>query len=108
MRQRRIGQTISLIMIVVWASISQATEDSRIEQGRELAQYCVGCHGSDGRTDIPAHPKLAGQNSGYLVGALKAYRDGQRRGGLADIMRLNAKGLSDEDIEALAAYFSSL
>jgi len=38
---------------------------------------------------------------------LKAYRDGNRKGGLAFIMQANASSLSDSDIAALALYFSS-
>lgn len=91
-----------------FAALCQAEDTTLIEQGRELSQYCVGCHGIDGRTDIDSHPRLAGQNQAYLESALKAYRNGNRRGELADIMRQNARGLSDQEIRALAAYYASL
>jgi cytochrome c553 len=50
---------------------------------------------------------LNGQNKAYLVSSLKAYRDGQRTGGLAAVMIAQASQLSDADIEELAAYYSS-
>ena len=69
---------------------------------------CRACHGAAGAAPIaPNYPKLNGQNKGYLVNALKAYRDGNRKGGLAGAMVAQAAQLSDADIEVLAAYYSS-
>ncbi len=101
-------QLCALPLCFFVAALCRAEDTTLIEQGRELAQYCVGCHGIDGRTDIDSHPRLAGQNQAYLESALKAYRNGNRRGELADIMRQNARGLSDQEIRALAAYYASL
>jgi cytochrome c553 len=50
-------------------------------------------------------PNLAGQKEGYLVKQLKAFRDGVRTDPMMSPM---AKPLTDDDIENLAAYFSSL
>jgi cytochrome c553 len=69
---------------------------------------CRACHGKDGAAPIvPNYPKLNGQNKAYIVSALKAYRNGQRKGGLAGVMAAQATQLSDADIEALAAYYAS-
>jgi len=57
---------------------------------------------------VPTYPNLAGQNEPYLVSALKAYRDKQRSGGMAAIMQMQAAALTDEDINNIAAYYSSL
>ena len=54
------------------------------------------------------YPNLAGQNALYLEHALKAYRDGQRTGGTADIMAPQALHLSDGGIADIAAYYSRL
>jgi len=51
---------------------------------------------------------LAGQDKVYLVRQLKNFRDKSRTGGQAVIMYGMAGGLSDTDIDNLAAYFSSL
>ena len=67
---------------------------------------CEGCHGIAGyRTAYPEvyHvPKLGGQSPTYLVNALKAYRSGERN---HPSMRGIAAGLSDKDMEELAAYY---
>ena len=69
---------------------------------------CRACHGVKGGAPIaPNYPKLQGQNKDYLESSLKAYRDGQRTGGLAAVMAAQSSQLSDADIEALAAYYSS-
>jgi cytochrome c553 len=72
--------------------------------GKAKSAMCAGCHGPDGNATVPMYPKLAGQHEQYLVSALKAYKDGTRNN---PIMKPMAGPLSDQDIENLAAYFSS-
>jgi cytochrome c553 len=50
-------------------------------------------------------PNLAGQGQAYLVKTMKDYRDGARPDPL---MAPPVAGMSDEDIESLAAYYSGL
>ena len=73
--------------------------------GKAKAASCAGCHGANGISNNPMWPNLAGQKDGYLVKAMKDYRDGNRNDPMMSPM---AKPLSDADIENLAAYFSSL
>lgn len=73
--------------------------------GKERAAVCVGCHGSDGIGTSPLWPNLRGQKLAYLVKQLKAFRDGSR---VDSTMGPMAKGLSDQDIEDLATYYSGL
>jgi len=49
-------------------------------------------------------PNLAGQQRDYLVQQMQDFRAGKRP---ATIMHQIAKGYSDEQIDALAAYFSA-
>ena len=94
-------------LILAAASVS-ANAEGNAEKGKELSRFCSGCHGEDGIAGNPANPNLAGQNEKYLKYALKSYRDGVRKGGLAVVMRPNAATLTDQEISDLAAYFSSL
>jgi cytochrome c553 len=50
-------------------------------------------------------PNLAGQQQGYLVKQLKAFRDGSRSDPMMTPM---AKPLTDGDIANLAAWYNSL
>jgi cytochrome c553 len=72
--------------------------------GKAKAAACAGCHGANGVSSNPLWPSLAGQQKGYLVASLKAYRDGIRK---SEVMAGMAKGLSDADVDALAGYYSS-
>lgn len=73
--------------------------------GKAKAAVCVGCHGIDGIGTSPLWPNLKGQKLAYLVKQLKAFRDDTRTDSTMGPM---AKGLSDEDIENLATYYSGL
>ena len=53
---------------------------------------------------MPEYPNLAGQHADYIAQALKAYRAGQRKN---PVMGGMATSLTDDDIEALARYYSS-
>ena len=73
---------------------------------RALAATCSNCHGTEGRpVEGEAMPRLAGQAREALAGSLRAFRDGSRP---ATVMHQIAKGYSNEEIDALAAYFSAL
>ncbi len=76
--------------------------------GKAKAAVCAACHGADGIATIDGYPNLKGQNEKYIVTSLKAYKSNQRSGGMAAVMSAQAMGLSDQDMENLAAYFSSL
>jgi cytochrome c553 len=77
------------------------------EAGRIKAETCLGCHAIPNYTNVyPSYhvPKLAGQNADYIVQALKAYQNGQRKHGT---MLANASNLSAQDMADIAAFFSS-
>ena len=84
------------------ASAPSGSQD--VVAGKARAAVCAGCHGTNGVSDNPAWPSLAGQQKDYLVASLKAYRDGKRKN---EVMAGMAKGLSDADVDALAGYYSN-
>lgn len=72
---------------------------------------CAACHGPSGAGNGPANfPMLSGQNAGYTALQLRNYREGERdTGGVySQMMRGVAGVMSDEDIEAVAAYAQGL
>ncbi len=79
-----------------------------IEAGKAKSAVCAACHGADGIAVIPGYPNLKGQSEQYIVSSIKAYKAGQRTGGLAAVMQAQASMLSDADIANLAAYYASL
>ena len=69
---------------------------------------CIGCHGIPGyKTAYPLvyHvPMIAGQQPGYIVAALKAYKSGERS---HPSMRGIAASLSEEQMQKLAEYYGA-
>jgi cytochrome c553 len=69
---------------------------------------CIGCHGIPGyKTAFPIvyHvPMIAGQQPGYIISALKAYKAGERS---HPSMRGIAASLTDQDMADLAAYYGA-
>jgi cytochrome c553 len=76
------------------------------ESGKaKAAQVCAACHGPDGnKPSDPTQPILAGQYYDYLVRAITDYKIGRRNN---PIMKGFAGQLSKQEIEDLAAWFSS-
>jgi predicted CXXCH cytochrome family protein len=70
-----------------------------------LAKSCAACHGEAGRGSSNASlPRLAGQNPGYLVAAIKAFKSGDRPN--PAMSAVTAK-LADADIAGIAAYYAA-
>lgn len=88
--------------------------DSSLErQGKRIYEHgiptqkvtaCFACHGqrAEGVADFP---RLAGQRAPYIRSQLRAFQQKLRS---ADVMNAVAGGLTQEDVEALAAYLQSL
>lgn len=78
-----------------------------VQAGEKKAMMCVACHGANGVSTVALYPTIAGQSETYLSQAMHAYKKGERSGGQAEIMKAYVSGLSDADIENLAAYYAS-
>jgi cytochrome c553 len=80
-----------------------AFADDVVEYGAYLSGECVTCHragNSDGRI-----PSLAGRSRDDILTALAAFKSGERS---SHVMQDIAVRLADDEMLALAAYFSSL
>jgi cytochrome c553 len=70
------------------------------------AVACARCHGFDGASDgSGAFPRLDGQSAQYLAEQLRHFASGARQNAL---MQPIAKGLKDDEIEAVSQYYASL
>lgn len=74
------------------------------QAGRNVRAYCISCHGIKGLTVNDLWPNLAGQQKAYLQKQLQAFRDDTRIG---PSMQVIAKELNEEQIEAVAEYYSN-
>jgi cytochrome c553 len=71
--------------------------------GSRQVTACAACHGAQaqGIADIP---RLAGQQPGYFLGQMLAFKSGDRR---SEAMTTIAAGIGSEELAALAAYLGS-
>ncbi|WP_018873232.1 c-type cytochrome [Thioalkalivibrio sp. ALJ16] len=93
-----VGFVASLAMA---GTATQAIADDEITRGQLMAASCKACHnaaGADqGVTDLTRLP------AEVIASQMRAFRDGDRD---ATIMDRHAKGYTDEEIDAMAGYFS--
>ena len=72
--------------------------------GKAKAAVCTSCHGPDGNSVNPEWPKLAGQHAGYTAKQIHDLKAGVTRSDA--LMAPMIAGLSDRDIEDIAAYYA--
>ncbi len=85
-------------------AISQSLSSQPLS-GAMLGNTCAGCHGTLGASKNEIIPPLAGTDPAQFASTMRAYRDGSLKG---TIMNRVARAFSDAEIDAMAAYFSSL
>lgn len=100
MKPHQIVANVTLLAALAFGTVSaQAAGD--VAAGHAKAKGCASCHGMDGKGTVP----LAGKKAAYLEEQLRAFKGGERK---QEMMNMMAKSLSDQDIEDLAAYYASL
>lgn len=76
-------------------------------QALYTSKGCVACHGTAGKEPImPNYPKLAGQNSAYLLEQVKDIKSGARSSGQAAVMKPMVANVTDDELKAIADYLS--
>ncbi len=98
-------KTISYITIWLLSCVSTSIQAADLKAGGEKAAQCSGCHGDKGLSSNGQFPRLAGQQANYLHAQLKAFKEGSR---VNSMMQGIAAGLSDADMDNLAAFFNSV
>ncbi len=87
----------------------ESNNDTLVSKGKGLFMKCSACHGTSG--EKPALGKsqvIKSWNAQKVVLALKGYKDGSYGGAMKGVMKGQVASLSDEDINALGAYISTL
>jgi len=72
--------------------------------GQAIGFTCAGCHGYDGVSQGIV-PSIKGEDENELRSELMEYKSGEEKG---TIMNRILRGYSDEEIAAVAKYFSGL
>lgn len=89
-----------LLAVALWGMTGSAVAVENIEI---LARTCNNCHGVSGVSAGGSMPSIGGLPRGYLANIMKEWKYDKRD---AATMNRIVKGLSDDEINALAAYFS--
>ena len=79
--------------------------EADIAKGEEKSQVCIACHGEKGISQQDNYPHLHGQRQTYLLRQMRTFRDGGDR--RDPIMTPMLENMTDQDLQNLAAYFSS-
>jgi len=93
---RPIARGAALVFGVAFAGLASAAE------APPGASSCSGCHAAIASADQPA--SLIGRPASEIVDAMLAYKSGQRP---ATIMDRVARGFSDEEVAAIAAWYAA-
>jgi cytochrome c553 len=97
-------RTLGLVIALTLAGPALAAEVPGPKAKPIIESRCALCHGMAGESASAIYPRLAAQHPDYLVKQLQDFRDGRRK---SDTMSEMAKGLADEEIRELAAWFSA-
>ena len=82
---------------------NSAATSLRVQDVAVLAASCANCHGPDGRSP-GGIPTLRGLPEAHLLQRLQAFKAGTAKD--ATVMTRLAKGYDDEQLKALAQWFS--
>ncbi|MGH8704277.1 MAG: c-type cytochrome [Burkholderiales bacterium] len=90
-----------LLAAAMLAAAPAAAQDSA---ARNLAAACAICHGTEGRAVTKDVIPLAGLPRDHIATQMRLFRDGKRP---ATVMHQIAKGYTDQQIDAMAAWFAA-
>lgn len=97
----KIAAVAALVALAVFPALGAAQESTAV---KSLAATCANCHGTDGRSVTTDVPTLAGRPQQEIAASLRAFKSGTKP---ATVMHQLAKGYTDPQIDALAAYFAA-
>lgn len=89
-----------VLLALLFSLPASAEVDKR---ARSLASTCAACHGTDGKS-VGGTAVLAGMDKTEFIKQMTSFKSGLRK---VTVMHQHAKGYSDEEIEKMAAYFST-
>ena len=92
-----------LIMVSLSLTFSLFAQSVIAADVTGLSSRCVSCHGVKGISSNPLYPNLAGQKAAYLLKQMRDFQKGERKD---PVMNAMVQGLSEQDMDALAEFYS--
>lgn len=102
MSRSLLGKFLFTIIIFFHYSVVLSAD---IVEGKDKAKVCQGCHGSNGISQNPQYPNLAGQRAMYIESQLTAFQSGDR---ISSIMQNISAKLTKQEIKNISAYYASI
>lgn len=100
-------RTTMIAAVIVLLSLAGGVQAAgNAARGADLTFDCIECHGMDGKGSFET-PSIAGKDRAYLLKRLRGFYSGNRKS-LDDIMHIYTEDRTDQDLQDLAAYYSSL
>jgi len=94
-------------LVIAGAIISSST--LMAADGASIYKKCAGCHGVSAEKHALGKSKvIANMSKDEITSALKGYKTGTYGGAMKGLMKGQAAALSEENINSLATYISSL
>lgn len=98
---RSLLRAAAVLLVLVSAQVLAKGDPAA---GEAKSAICAACHGVDGNSMVATWPKLAGQHEAYLARQIRLIKSGARP---VPEMAGIVPGLSEQDIDDLAAFFAS-
>ena|SRR5215472_4483397 len=95
------GRPLLVLALTLGAASDVLAQQPDSNLGRNLAAACASCHGSNRTAAIPS---LAGKDPGELLRIMQDFRSGKRQ---ATVMHQLARGYTDQQVQAIAAYLAA-
>jgi cytochrome c553 len=100
-----------IALVLYYASVPLKPAKGNLGLAKEgqglYVRLCQACHGLDGRSRA-GYARIAGQQPGFTAQTVKKFRDGKARRLSHEMAAASSQGLTDAEIEALAAYVANL
>ncbi|MFO1362042.1 MAG: c-type cytochrome [Burkholderiales bacterium] len=98
--------TSAAIVAACLATTATPAQGQAVDKARARAivdRLCATCHGVDGNSPRPAHPRLAGLQAEYLLKQLRDFKRGARK---SEAMGPVVMELADDEMGSLAAHYA--
>jgi cytochrome c553 len=89
---------------IALSAVAGAAQAQDANLGRNLAAGCAACHGTNGAVRGDTVKPLAGAPADKIIAAFNAFKSGAQP---ATVMHQIAKGYSDDQLRAMAAFFAA-
>ena len=102
--------TFAVLLIAASSNVAMAQEN---EDGRRYGNFCSSCHGTAGAAVSDAIPSIGGQHKDFLISSMMdmkpAIVDGKEQAPkrYSTLMQIFFKGYSEDEIKAMADWYSS-